>query len=88
MMTTLHNFAIRYRERAAHKELMRLDSRFLRDVGLTRVEIPALAAETPGRFDNCMLSDVGFVRDDFIRAANKDCDLPCNRRAGKYVVAA
>ena len=88
MMTTLHKFVTRNRKRSAHEELMRLDARVLRDVGLTRVEIPALDAETLDRFDNRMLSDIGFVRGDFDRAAYKNSEHRCIRQSGEYVMAA
>jgi hypothetical protein len=41
---------------------MRLDRHVLRDVGLTRAEIPALTATALRRVGGPMLSDMGFVR--------------------------
>ncbi len=67
---------------------MRLDARVLRDVGLTRVEIPALASESPDIFDNRMLGDIGFVRGDLDRAADKNPVHPRIRRDGDFVKAA
>jgi uncharacterized protein YjiS (DUF1127 family) len=52
----------RRRDHRAYEELMRLEGHLLRDVGLTRAEIPALTATALRRDDDPMLSDLGFVR--------------------------